>query len=74
MKITRKYIEGLTNNRRKLLVDWIRLKVSFEALLRILADIILINLAIVSSLVILLLLAPGDCLPGGRDQLPPDFL
>jgi len=55
MKITRKYIEGLTNSRRKMLINWIRLKVSFEALLRILADCILINLAILSSLIILLL-------------------
>ncbi len=41
--------------RRRELIDWIRLRVSLEALLRILADVVLINIAIVSSLVVLLL-------------------
>lgn len=51
----RQSIKILTQDRRKKLPNWIKRKLSFESLLRIIADTILINLAFVVSLVALLI-------------------
>jgi nucleoside-diphosphate-sugar epimerase len=55
MKITRKSIREYSNQRRKILVDWVNLKLSGQGLLRMLADMILVNIALIASLVIVLL-------------------
>jgi nucleoside-diphosphate-sugar epimerase len=46
---------GHSHTSRRALIDWISLRVSLEALLRVLADTVLINLAFISSLVLVFL-------------------
>jgi nucleoside-diphosphate-sugar epimerase len=55
MKITRKSIKDYSNQRKKVLVDWVNLKLSGQGMLRMLADSILVNLSLIMSLVIVLL-------------------
>jgi nucleoside-diphosphate-sugar epimerase len=55
MKITRKSIKDYSSQRKKVLIDWLGLKVPGQGLLRMLADSILINVSLVASLVIVLL-------------------
>ncbi len=59
MKITRQYIKDYSNKRRQVLVDWFRLKMTGEGLLRMLADAILVNIALIAALVIVLLYRVG---------------
>jgi nucleoside-diphosphate-sugar epimerase len=59
MKISRQYIKDYSSQRKKILIDWFRLKLSAQGLLRMLADSILINVALITALVIVLLYRVG---------------
>jgi nucleoside-diphosphate-sugar epimerase len=59
MKISRQYIKDYSNQRKKVLIDWFHLKLSAQGLLRMLADSILINVALIASLAIVLLYRVG---------------
>jgi nucleoside-diphosphate-sugar epimerase len=55
MKNQKKSSKNSANNPRGSLIDWIRLKVTFEGLLRVLADTILINLSMLTALIVVFL-------------------